>query len=310
MGRTVKQLFTDVAKALSWLTDVIWSGFRQLIATGKAADNIKSARLFPVAKTAWTNAEEWGIYLGEYHATGHYGYWLSSTSIVMETHSIAIPWQANDWRRNSPFHSVYVDLPFFGILPLPVSEIISCGTIVIDTFMMQSGVVRFDLAAHGGGPEDVSSARIKLGSYYAQASSDYFIGASNVSPLSIMGAGAAGIGAVAAIVAAGSGVGAVAAGAAGIVGITNSVQQISAGQGGAPGMLPRIQEYTVFTVFHDANVLPSSVSGAIGTPTMEVKTIGTLSGYVQTSCASVSVACDAPIRDRINNLLDGGIFYE
>lgn len=310
MGRGVKQLFTDVAEALSWMADVIWSGFRQLIATGKAADNIKSARLFPVAKTAWTQGEEWGIYLGEYHATGYYGYWLKSTSVVMETHSIAIPWQATDWRRNAPYHSVYVDLPFYGILPLPVSEIVSCDTLVIDTFMMLSGTVRFDISAHGGGPEDVSGARINLGSYYAPASSDYFIGASNVSPVALVGAGGAVAGGIAAVVAAGSGVGAVAAGAAAIVGVSNAVQTIGVGQGGSSGMLPRIQQYVVFTIFHNTNVDPATISGAVGTPTMAVKQIGTLSGFIQTSCASVNVAAEQPVRDKINSLLDGGIFYE
>ena len=64
------------------------------------------------------------------------------------------------------------------------------------------------------------------------------------------------------------------------------------------------------TAYHDTNVDPSSVAAAIGTPTMAVKTIGTLSGFVQTKEASVNASCYDDVRAEINSLMDGGFFYE
>ena len=66
----------------------------------------------------------------------------------------------------------------------------------------------------------------------------------------------------------------------------------------------------VITVFHDTNVAPESVSGAIGTPTMAVKQISSCSGFVQTKEASVNASCYEDVRTEINQLMDGGFFYE
>ena len=67
---------------------------------------------------------------------------------------------------------------------------------------------------------------------------------------------------------------------------------------------------TITSVFHDTNVAPDSVAARIGTPSMAVKTIGTLSGFIQTRAASVNASCYDDVRAEINTLMDGGFFYE
>ena len=65
-----------------------------------------------------------------------------------------------------------------------------------------------------------------------------------------------------------------------------------------------------FTVTHDTNVAPASVSASIGTPAMAQKSLGSLTGFVQTKCASVSAPFYQGILDEVNAALDGGVFIE
>lgn len=308
MSRPVKQLFTNVATALSFLCDTVWSLGRQLVATGKAADNLKSARMYPVAYTEWRYAESGTpLYLGNYRITsggqGVTASLLAATSNCGETHSIQIPWQATDWRRNAPFHSVYVYLPFYGLLYIPTSEIIDDTSIMIETTLTLAGTVIFRLYGMG-------ATAHRIGEYSATVSSDFFIGASNTTPMAMLTGGASMATSIAATAGATTVAGAV-AGVAGLIGTTNAIMPISSGGGGVGGgTLPLLQEYQVITIFHDTNIDPASVSATIGTPTMAVKQIGTLSGFVQTQGASVAASCDETTRAEINALLDGGIYYE
>ncbi|MBP3444301.1 MAG: hypothetical protein J6J70_06205, partial [Methanocorpusculaceae archaeon] len=99
--------------------------------------------------------------------------------------------------------------------------------------------------------------------------------------------------------------------AAGIMGAINGAQYLPTCVGGAGGgAWTDSWTAAVTVVYHNTNVDPASVSGAIGTPAMAVKTIGTLSGFVQTRAASVNASCYEDVRREINQLMDGGFFYE
>lgn len=52
------------------------------------------------------------------------------------------------------------------------------------------------------------------------------------------------------------------------------------------------------------------VGGVLGLPMMCTAKIGNLSGYVKTLSASVACPYESPVRDAINQMLDGGIYYE
>ena len=64
------------------------------------------------------------------------------------------------------------------------------------------------------------------------------------------------------------------------------------------------------TITHGSTVEPSNITQTLGTPTMEVKLLGSLTGYVQTNGASVSASADITILNTINSMLDGGRYIE
>lgn len=291
--------FTDWDDAVNDVVEYVVTLFRQLIATGKAPDSIKSAIILPVSLSKFIGTST-RIYLGDYD-TGINAILLSSNFRATDVYTVDIPWQAADWRRNAPYHSIYLYLPYAGMINISPSEIINDTSLTINTYVSVNGTVIYK----------VTSGSKIIGRYSGTCGSSFMIGASNINPFSSLGSLVTGAGAAAGVLAASTGIGAAAIGAAGIVGMLTGVQPlmsaIGTGGGGVYTDGPTIQ---CFTIFHDTNVAPDSVASRIGTPTMAVKTISSCSGFVQTREASVNAACYDDVRREINALMDGGFFYE
>lgn len=291
--------FSDWNDAVNDFVEYVVTAIRQLIATGKAPDSIKSAILLPVSLSKFSGTPE-RIYLGDYD-TGISALRLTADPRVTEVSSVPIPWQATDWRRNAPYHSIYLYLPYAGMVSIPPSEVMGDSSLTITTNVSVSGNVTYK----------VTAGTKVIGRYSGVCGSSFMIGASNINPLSSLGSIVSGVGAAAGVLAASTGVGAAAIGAAGIVGMLTGVQPLMSAIGtGGGGAYTDGYLIQCFTVFHDTNVSPDSVAGAIGTPTMAVKTISSCSGFVQTREASVDAACYDDVRKEINSLMDGGFFYE
>ena len=291
--------FSDWNDAVNDAVKYFVTAIRQLIATGKAPDSIKSAIILPISISRFTGSSE-TIYLGDYD-TNIQAVKLTANQAASDSSTVSIPWQATDWRRNAPYHSIYLYLPYAGMVSIPPSEVIGDSSLNITTYVSVNGTVNYKVTA---------GSKV-IGRYSGTCGSSFMIGASNINPLSSLGSITAGVGAAAGVLAASTGVGAAAVGAAGIVGMLTGVQPlqsaIGSGGGGAWTDGPLIQ---CFTIYHNTNVEPSSVAAAIGTPAMSVKTIGSLSGFVQTREASVDASCYEDVRTEINSLMDGGFFYE
>ena len=98
----------------------------------------------------------------------------------------------------------------------------------------------------------------------------------------------------------------------GINGITNNLTGMptTCGNNVGSASLGLSQSAQLFCVYHDTNVTPSSVTSAIGTPTMAVKSLSGLSGYCECRNASVSAPAESGILDKINGYLNEGFFIE
>lgn len=297
---------SDIVEVLAVMVETIGviahnltTGVRTLISTGKAPDCIKSALLLPLPVSDFPGSSG-EISLGEY-PTEKTGIKISQTAKVNRRVSVAIPWQASDWRRNDAYTKIYVSLPYIGVASYPASQLIGADTIDVDYQITINGAIVATVSANGR----------RIGKYSGNCASNYMIGASNINPLQGMSAVAGGVASAAGVAAAGSAGMALGAGTGGILGMINGAQFIPTCIGGVGGGANTDGwTVTVTVVYHDTSIEPSSVSAAIGTPTMAVKQIGTLSGYVQTCSASVNVSAYDDIRNEINSALDGGIFYE
>ena len=300
---TIEDICDGIADIMNTIGKNIVIGIRHILGSRSASDCIISAKQLPVLPGAISGTSE-TIYLGTWN-TGKSGKRITNR-IVLDSADVAIPWAFSDWRRNSPYTELYLYIPFVGLISLSPGDLVGDTNIhILASLDVISGDVVFEVSTATGR---------YIGQYGGNVAGSYAIGSSAVSfgnqVVTAIGATAAG----AAIVATGGAAAAMAAkiGAAGIAGIiasnTPTPSTITGGGGGAS--LGLAATCYCISVTHDTNVLPDSVAASIGTPAMAQKTLGSLSGYVQTRCASVSAPFYDGIIEECNSLLDGGVFIE
>lgn len=235
------------------------------------------------------------------------GCWDSSASgnkgfprICHDSATLSIPWQATDWRKNSPYHEIYLYIPYVGLVNIPASEVMNVTNITVNVAVdTYSGVATFVVNADNG---------TVLGQYSTNIAAPYAIGSSNIDIVNSgaqIVAGAASL--FAGFVTANSY--AIGGGALGVVNAIKALDGSIGSNGGAAGM-GLGNTVKCFTVYHDTTVSPSSVSAVKGTPYNGVMSLSGVSGYVQTSGASVAGSMTDTEREQINQMMDGGIYIE
>lgn len=282
--------------------------FRQLVSSGSAADCIKSAYMLPVPYGSVSGSIQ-DIYLGRFN-TEVQGKLITNRG-YQDSATVTIPWQASDWRRNAPYHEIYLYIPMIGVISYPASSLIGLTNLYVQAaFDISAGDCIFTVS---GSPLAAGVATGVIGQYACNIAANYAIGASNITPMQAATSVVVGAGAVAATLASGGAAAAAAAGSAGIVGEVNSIAPIPSSIGSAGGgALLALFGYAprCMSIFHDTVVAPDSVSPIMGTPTMIVKALAGLTGYVETRLFSVSGDMLENERIEINTYMDGGVYIE
>lgn len=292
----------DVAQNTKYLCELLFNLGKQKFNTGSASDAIRSAYAIPIplASMGGYNTE---IYLGAY-GSNVYGNRIVDR-IFSDGCEITIPWQSNDWRRNSPFHEIYLYIPYVGLVSISPSDVVGYDTIHISCNVDKTnGDAIFYVW--------VGTNRHVIGQYSTNIGSTFAIGTSNVTPAqtstSLMGA----VGGIASLVTGATGVGALASiGAIGL-GLANSINgqptTISSNGGGAT--LGLNGTVGCFTVFHDTIVAPSNYRSVQGEPVSKVMSLNSLTGFIQCSGASIELNAHSDERDKVNDFLNSGFYFE
>lgn len=290
--------FTKIDDAADAIVHNLVVGLRQLIATGKAPDSIKSCIFVPVPDTAFSGSSA-KVWLGDYD-TDITAKLLDPSARATELHTLTIPWNFTDWRKNAPYSHVYIKLPYVGVIPISTSEVINATAFNITTFVNQNGDISHLVYAV------INSHNVYIGRYGGNCASNILVGASGINPLqTILGGAAIAGGAVTALA------NPLVGGSAAIAGFTSAIQPLTASAGnGGGGAYTDDPIYQCSVISHNTNVEPSSVSVFMGTPTMAVKSLSGLSGYVECRNASVSAPFSESTLQEINNYLNGGVYLE
>lgn len=281
-----------------YICDLLASEAMSFTYVGKISECIRNCYVLPITSGAWGGTLV-DIYLGRCD-TGVDGYELTDR-ILHDSATVAIPWQATDWRRNAPYHEIYLYIPAVGLTSISPSDVMGEVAIHVDISLDKiSGDVIFEVA----------TASKVIAYYTANVAVNYPVGASPVDVTKAVTAVGGGIGAVAA------GINPAVAAAVEALGITNALSPqptcIGGNSGGAFLGLTGYNGHKIycFTVFHDTTVAPSSVSAEKGTPYNATLSLSSVTGYVQTMGASVAGAMTDTEREQINELMNGGIYIE
>lgn len=276
---------------LLFIVDRIKTAIGNFFGSGNIPENIRECRYIPFNRG--TTLAQQLIYLGTYKTQTSLS--KLNTDTIVDQVSVNIPWQANDYRRRSPFTDIYLYIPYIGMTKLSSENLIG-----------QSAVsVQYALCVRDGSMVvTVRSASEILGQYHSNVSASVPIGVSNISIPRAAQSIIQGAAAIASESPAGLGLAALHFG--------DSVTPNFSCIGGLDGLAATAanQNIICYTVFHDTNVAPNSELNTIGSPTMAPKQLNNLTNFVQTLGASVAGAMTSDERRKINNLLDNGIYIE
>ena len=293
--------WSDAAEAIkSFLQETLFF-WKQWFATGKVADNLRSAYVLPLPVAA-ISGNSHHVHLGQYtsdvQATRVYD------RVFSDGASVTIPWQATDWRRNAPYHELYLYIPYVGLISLSPSDLVGDTTINVSVSMdVTCGDAVFSV---------YTGSNRFIGQYTANMAAPFAIGSSNTPITSqintLVGATVAG----AAAIASGGTAAVLAAMTGGALSLANDISGqpscIGSNMGGA--VLGLTDQVVCYSVFHDTTVAPSNLSAEKGTPYNAVLNLSGVTGYVQTIGASVAGPMLDNERERINEMMNGGIYIE
>ena len=301
--QALKQQNDLIANIAEWWDETWIKTGTQVLSSGNALNCIRNCIWLPFTWSTSGNADL--IKLGNFD-TGYSGTKVGTVSdpavIQLPQTSVNIPWQFTDWRRNAPYTQVYLYIPFIGVIQLPAASLTGQAAITIQAAL---NVISGDLCVN------VTNDRQILGSYGANVAVPVPLGTSNITPRQLLNTLIGGLTGAAA-----AGVGAVTVGAAALAGVASAAVANISGQptcigglssGAAVGLSTNI---ICFTICHDTVVSPASVAPVIGLPSFSVKTLSTLSGYVQTAEFSLDAAAEAQDLEEVNAGMNSGVWIE
>lgn len=285
----------------------------QRLLNGNCADNLKGAIALPILASAMTQGTLENLYLGTYPCVDHNDHNIKGYRIIdpLATGSatISIPWRYSDWRRHSPYTSLYLYLPLIGTIQLPTDELIGESSIaVLYSINITSGDVAVEVRASS------SQKIITTASGNCAMATPY--GSANISTSKVASAVVTGIAGVAAAALAPTSGGATLALFGGLSAsagqmLTAAQGETKGGGGLSGGASHGLTKLCVLTsVSKELTDSQANVNPIIGKPVMAKNTIGSYSGFVQTDGAQVEGLMNNNEREVINSLLDGGIYYE
>jgi hypothetical protein len=297
-----------ISDAGRFIVDLLKTAAISASYVGKLAECIRDCYLLPIDPAAWGGTNN-PIFIGKCD-TGKTGYELVgmdliNSRVLHDSATVNIPWQASDWRRNAPYHEIYLYIPCIGVTSISPSDVIGETALHVDISVDKlSG----DMIVNVGTTSKV------IAQYTTNVAVNFAIGSQNLDPA--RAAMAIGDGLASMVGAAGGPVNIMSGAMSGALGIANAIQPhaMTIGSNGGGAFLG-LSAYTAnkvycFTVFHDTTVSPSSVSAVQGTPYNGVMSLAGVSGYVQTMNAQVDMGGLGADKDAVNQMLDGGIYIE
>lgn len=287
----IKNFGSFQLSVFGWIIDNFKLAISQFFGSGDISDNIRECKYIPF--NVGTTSGQIPIYLGTFKTKVSFG--KLNTETVHRTVSVTIPWQANDYRRRSPYTEIYLYLPYIGMVKLSSENLIGQSSLSVSyTLALRDGSLICT----------VESGSEVIGQYSGNVGASVPVGSSNIN---LPKAGMSLISGISNAVSknlGGVGMAAIQFGDA----VTPNFSCIG-GLDGVAGVGTK-QSIVCYTVYHNTNVPPNSEILTIGSPTMAPKPLASLTGYVQTNSASVEGSMSAPERNKINRLLDSGIFIE
>lgn len=295
-----EQIWSSLKGSCAW-----WKRLGTNVASnGSAAENLRAAVQLPVV-LADISGSNHTIILGQYNTNVTAK--KISGRVLFDACEVQIPWRYTDWRANEPYTEVFLYIPYVGNVKMPN------GTLIGETHLRVYAVVDL-ISGDAVFRVYMEPSDVLIASYSANIGASYPIGASNISPGQTVTGLTTAVGSIAAGIATGGAAGALIGTLGAVHGImaanTPNSSSVGGGGGGATQGLPGT--CIVSVIAHNTVPLPDNAdaSAIMGTPTMLVKPLANVTGYLETRGAAITGNMTATEHAELNALLDSGIYLE
>lgn len=235
---------------------------------------------------------------------------LDGPFVIRHQDDLALPLPTvQDFRFSDRFVKYYCNIPFIGVVSIPVSLVKSSGSLHFE-YAADAVSGMFSITLYCGG--------VCLGTWSTNLKSEFSLAsqgslAAGATSGAITGAGAVGLAGAATGGWKAALIGAIAGAAAGAFRgsmVTPDVQSISSASGSLAPAARYTRDLEVYLYESDENVDPATFAATVGRPTQKVVSLAAGIGYIQAANASVSFDGYQPEIDAMNALLNGGVYYE
>lgn len=287
---TNKPTTSNIPDWLDWMCDSL------VRCTGKVSDFLTSLMWFPFAFPGGSQVQvNMGLVYNGGQAQALTGL-IYDHDTLMNLSGVFPGPELDSWKNVAPFASVYLEAPPFGLIELDTLDLIQCTQLRLN--------LRVDALSGGGllrvygnlGPQ---GADVLLAQRTAQVGVSIPLAGNAVAPLSAATGVASAIGAaytdnfVGAAAALGSALDAM-----------GRPSKESGGSGGMAAIIGDVKIYARITKPVDQDITE------LGRPLCEVRTLNTLSGFIQCKDGEVSAPATQAELAQIETYLTGGFFYE
>lgn len=237
---------------------------------------------------------------------------LASPDVLKHHGTVDVPKPSNrDFRYSSKYVKYYLELPYIGVIDVPTELAYNATKLQYDyAGDCLSGEISI-VPRIGSVCLGIYSTSLKSDIQMARQSSRGAMAATSTA----LGGGAGALGGFQLGGVYGAAIGAVAGAAVGsIQGMTAmpKIERVSASSGSIAlaGCRDQIGQVRLVMAEAASNLSPSVFTAVAGRPTQKVVAITNGCGYVQTINASASISGYKSEQDRLNAMLDGGVYFE
>lgn len=292
---------SDDKETIKNVGDGIVSTFQQFFTKGSASANLRSALMFPwVVHSGAIGAETTDLIIGAY-PTGKRAYKVRNE--IIEDHVlITIPWINNNWKRSAKYTELILYMPLFGLVRLPVDELIDDTRIrVTYTFSYNNGDIAYQIEGMTSN-HIVSVGKTNVAAPLAIGSSNINVGENTTAISAFL-----------------SGMGKAIGGVADVLGAENLASGLSFGNdmssmaNGGFGGFACAELDTTFHLYqfsHNLTESPANMASVFGYPRGNVGSLSGLTGYTKLRNYTFGGNYTLAENEKITNYLNNGFYIE
>jgi hypothetical protein len=306
--------WTTTTVAGTTIEDITLNGFQrmcdvmeQFFTKDSASRNIRNAFTLPwVVHHDAIGAQISNYVIGSF-PTGETVYKVAN-KVILDSATLNIPWQQNDWRRSSANCQLYMYAPLFGVMSLPVDQLVNDSSLAIQyTFSYENGDVALSVKS-GSTDQIITTANTNVAAPVGVGASNISSGKVTSSVTSII----SGLATMAIAESTSGGLAGLLAAASGGIGLADALggQTLAGGGLGGFASVGLDKVCHIWCVGAQLSDTPANMASGYGYPNFCVGSLAGKTGYVKLRNSTFNGAGSSYENDMITEYMNRGFYIE